>query len=274
MIYKLIYEVKTGIIKTLENAFEKDPAFYSDNTGLSRSNVPRVVDGWNYELRDFPAVVVTGSAGSNRREGIADTVDTVKNVLLEKSTEDGGSPNLRIFRVNQFLNVGTIINVKNPATNPQDVNVAVEDGTGTDLGKKVIKINGPTVGQDTVYPLTGFKAVSETPTGDRYGGWFNLSVEITCIGRNTLERERLSDKVLSLIWFSKKYYLRDTYNIHVFDVRVNGETEEKYGTDMLYFANMSITCATEWEEIQWYQEVVEGVDIDVDSPTIINEQGN
>lgn len=274
MIYKLIYAVKTGIVKTLEEAFEKDPEFYPDKTGVSRSNVPRVVDGWNYELRDFPAVVITGSSGGNRREGIADAVDSVNTVILEKSTEDGGSPNLRIFRVNDFILVGSNVTVKNPATNPSDVTVLVENGTGTDLGKKVIRLTGPAVGPDTVYPLSGFSAVSEFPTGDRFGGWYNLSVEITCIARNTLERERLADKVLSLIWYTKKKYLRDTYNVHIFDVKVNGETEEKYGADMLYFSNASITCATEWEEVKWYTDVVEEVVIDATSPTLINEQGN
>jgi hypothetical protein len=273
MIFKLIYGVKTAFIKTLENASETDPTFYPDKTGLSRSNVPRVVDGWNYEIREFPAVVITGSLGNNRREGIADTVDTVNFVVLEKSTE-GNSATSRIFRVNQALNIGTAINVKNPATTPQEFNVAVENGTGTDIGKKVIQLVGTAVGPDTAYPLTGFTAVSDKPTGDRFGGWFNLSIDIACIGRSTLERERLTDKILSLFWFSKKFYLRDTYNVHIFDVRANGESEEKYGADMLYFCNINITCATEWEEIKWYQEVIEGVDIDADSPTIINEPGN
>lgn len=267
MISKLIYTVKTGIIKTLENAFETDKEFYPDSTGLSRSNIPRVVDGWNYELRDFPAIVVTGSTSGNRREGIGDVIDTVNNVILEESTVDANSATLRIFRVNQALNVGEKITVVNPATTPASFNVLVESGTGADAGKKIIHLHGTLVGPDTTYPLTGFTAMSENPTGDRYGGWFNLSVDVACVGRNSVERERLVDKVTSVLWFSKKAYLRNTYNIHIFDVRSSGESEEKYGADMLYFANVNITCATEWEEIKWYTEVVGSVE--VDAPTIL-----
>jgi len=263
MIYKLLYHVKTGIIKTLQTALEQDPEFYPDGAGVSRSSIPKIVDGWNYEMREFPMVVVAGSNGGNRREGIADAVDTIYSVVFDKSIEDAGSSTLRIFRVNQCLPIGASINVYNPATTPTNFTVAVEAGSGTDTGKRIIKLHGTAVGPDTTYPLKGFRALSELPTGDRFGGWFNLSLDITCVARNTLERERLADKVLSLIWFDRKAYLRDTYNIHIFDVRMSGETEEKYGTDMLYFANINITCATEWSEVKWYDKVLEGVEVEI-----------
>jgi hypothetical protein len=171
LIFKLIYTTKTIIIQTLRDAFDKDPLINPYDGVITKPAIPKIVDGWQYQIREFPAIVITSSTAANRRAGIGDYVTDV---------------------------------------------------------------------------FIGDEPTNENLAKERRGGWFDMTLEITAIGRNTVEREQLIDKTETFLWFTRKTDLRNQ-GIVVLDIAFTGEYEEPWGKDFLYGARLTLSTATEWE---------------------------
>jgi len=74
MIYRLIFNVKTVLMNTLRDALSQDPLINPYSSGNTQVAIPKILDGWGYQIREFPCVIISSSTAKNRRTGIGDYV--------------------------------------------------------------------------------------------------------------------------------------------------------------------------------------------------------
>jgi len=264
-IVNLSFASSRAAIKVLREALATDPLFVPDKTGPARSAETLVLDSWGYQVRDFPCVVVQGLPGKSRRMGIGG--DTVKPFFGVPLTEEpGGTASMRTFDVPLALVVGSTLNLRyigdttgmNP---PPPWNLEVKQKT---VGPNVInyvELTGPAIGPAATFPLKNFEAsVANYPTGQTFGGWWDMTLEVTGCARNQQTRSMLADRLASLIWFEKKKALRKL-GIVVLDVNFAGFKEIPYGADQVYQAKFSVAIATEFEAIVQFSETVTEVSV-------------
>jgi hypothetical protein len=254
------------MVETLRKALANDPIFQPDKTGKGRSTETIVLDAWGYQVRDFPIVVVTGVPGSSRRAGINDKVRPFFGVALTEDPVSGTDPNTRTFDVPLILNVDTEVEVRyvgDPATDPAGPwQTLVKEKVVGSTTVRYVEITGTSVGPASTYPLSKFEAsTKKVATGEVYGGWYDMTVEITAGARSTQSREILADRLWLLLWFEKKRELRRK-GIVVLDVRHSGVTQADYGADKVYFSKFAVSVATEFEAIAQYTETVEAVGVE------------
>lgn len=263
-VFNLTYATTQAVVGTLRAALTADPLFQPDRTKLSRSADTIVMDAWGYQIRDFPVLVVTGVPGRSRRVAINDRVRPFFGVALAEDPVSGTSPVLRTFDVPLILNVDTPVEVRyvgDPPTDPAGpFSVLVQEKTVASLPVRYVEVPGTAVGPASAFPLAKFEASTKNvSTGEIFGGWWDLDVNITIAARSTQTRELLTDRVMSLIWFLKKKELRKK-GIVVLDVSHGGVTEEPYGQDMAYYARLVANVATEFEAILQHVETVEAIE--------------
>lgn len=264
-VINLSYAGTRATIKVLRQAFDSDPLFKPDKTGSSRSAETMALDSWGQQVRDFPCCVVLGQPGKNRRMGIGgDVVRPFFGVPLFE--EPGGTSSLRTFDVPLALVVGSTLNLRysgditglNP---PPPWDLPVQQKT---VGPNVInyvQLAGPVVGPASTYPLSSFEAsVSNYPTGQIFGGWYDFKIAITGCARNTTTRQLLGDRIQSVMWFEKKKALRKL-GIVVLDVDFAGFAEIEYGADKLYQTKFMVSVSAEFEAIVQFAETVTDVSV-------------
>ena len=185
---------------------------------------------------------------------------------LADDTTATQTPTLRTFQVPLAIQPGTPIEVRH--VNPDNLTTPVGPFQVEVQTKEVpvgnpinfIEVAGTAVG-DTAFPLVEWEASTKNfATGDVFGGWYDMSIELTVGARSTTTRSLVSDTVWSLLWFTKKRELAKK-GIVVLDIRKSGVTEAKYGADQAYFAKFSVSVATEFVAIVQNIETVADVTV-------------
>lgn len=264
-VFNLTYATTRIIINTLRKALADDPLFQPDGAGPSRAAETMVLDSWGYQVRNFPIAVVTGVPGRSRRMGIGDKVRPFFGVSLVE--EPGGSDILRTFDVSAAVVIGSTLDIRYKGDNADDLNpiqpykLEVNSKTvGPDI-VKFVELTGSKIGPASEFPLKNFEASTKNyATGEVFGGWYDLNVEITTCARNTQTRELLADRLWSLMWFTKKKELQ-RQGVIVLDVDHSGFTQEPYGADQLYYSKFRVSIATEFEAIVQFVETVEEITV-------------
>jgi len=262
-IFNLTYATTRGMIKVLRPALAADPLFQPGGAGPSRAAETIVLDAWGYQVRDFPVVVITGVPGATRRMAFNDEVRPFFGVPLVE--EPGGTATKRTFDVPVVLVVGSSIELRYAGANASTMQAPPPWGLGVQqktVGSSVvnyIELNGNVVGPASTYPAKDFEASTEKyPTGQVYGGFYDMTVNVTTCARSTQTRELLADRLWSLVWFLKKKDLRKL-GIVVLDVNFVGNNEADYGSDKLYQSKFAVKVATEFEAIAQFTEIVTDV---------------
>jgi hypothetical protein len=263
-IANLTYATINAIISVLRDTLLKDARFKNDSTGASRSGESLVAEAWGENLRDFPTVVILDCSGANRRTDLRDSVRSFFGVKLLEADGSGASAIFREFFIPDTIPVGTNVRVEfkgPPATSPSVFLVPAEDKVFGPDTKRIVRIEG-TVGPEATYPLSKFEASSDISTGQIFGTWYDMNLQILVVARSTQERALLTDTVWDALWFSKKKELRKR-GIVILDVRLGGFSQEPYGQDLYYASRLSVACATEAEAVALYQDTVEEVTLEV-----------
>lgn len=271
-VVNLSFAATRAAVKVSREAMAVDPLFAPDKTGPARSAETLVFDSWGYQVRDFPCLVIQGMPGKNRRMGIGgDVVRPFFGVPLFE--EPGGTANLRTFDVPLALvvdkpgdGISSVLDLRytGDATgmNPQPpFRLPVKQKT---VGPNVInyvELAGPAIGPAATFPLKNFEAsVKNYSTGQVFGGWYDMTLEVSGCCRNQQTRSLLADRIQSLFWFEKKKALRKL-GIVVLDVTFAGFTQFPYGADQLYQTKFNVAIATEFEAIVQYTETVTDISV-------------
>jgi hypothetical protein len=260
----LSYAVTNILVNEIRDGFTKDhDLFRTDNDVQTRIQMPKVLDGWNYTLREFPCVIIPSVPGTNRRMGIGDFAPTPYFGVSATEDQAVATTTYRKFIVSNVLYTGLILNVTysgDDLTVPSEWSVPVKEETVGSLTRRYVELTG-TVGPNTTYPRENFSFISSTsPTAEQYGGFFDLRPEIFVVALSQIEREIVLDKLWTMLWFSKKRELLYK-GVVVLDVSYGGATQEDYGADKLYVGKMSLSCATEFRQLVYYLDTVEGIKI-------------
>jgi len=263
--FTLSYAVASIMIKDIRSGFDQDNEPYNtDNTNRIKS--PMMLDGWNYKIREFPSIIITSIPGTTKRMGIGD-VGPIPSFLV-KATEIELSPiysNKRKFRVSNILPTGTLLEVDykgTPATTPAKFeNVQIEDEVIDGQIYKYIEITGSTIKPNETYPRQNFVITTYgLPTGDTYGGMMDLRAEITVLALSHGDRQIVSDKLWSMLWFSKKRELL-AKGVVILDVSLAGSSVEDYGADKIYFSKFNVPLMTEWNGVISYLDTIENITV-------------
>ena len=75
-----------------------------------------------------------------------------------------------------------------------------------------------------------------------------------------MEREIIVDKLWSMLWFSKKRDLL-AKGLVILDANFSGVAQEDFGADKIYIGKMSVPCATEFRQLIYYLDAVEGITV-------------
>lgn len=269
-VFNLTFATTRAVIKVLREALANDPLFQRDKTGPSRTAESMVLDAWGYQVRDFPLAVVTGVPGATRRMDFADKVRPFYGVPLVE--EAGGTPTLRTFDVPLALVIdmpgGNFIDVRYVGDNAVDLDpqppyeLEVREKLVGGDPVHFVELPGVNIGPEATFPLKNFEASSKKhPTGQVFGGWYDMNVQITAAARTTQTRELVADRIWSLIWFLKKKELRKL-GIVVLDVRHVGFGQIPYGADQIYQSKFNVAVATEFEAIAQFTDTVCGVAVE------------
>lgn len=263
--FTLSYAVASIMIKDIRSGFDQDNEPYNtDNTNRIKS--PMMLDGWNYKIREFPSIIITSIPGTTKRMGIGD-VGPIPSFLV-KATEIELSPiypNKRKFRVSNILPTGTLLEVDykgTPATTPaQFENVQVKEEIIDGQLYKYIEITGSIIKPNETYPRQNFVITTYgLPTGDTYGGMMDLRAEITVLALSHGDRQIVSDKLWSMLWFSKKRELLSK-GVVILDVSLAGSSVEDYGADKIYFSKFNVPLMTEWNGVISYLDTIENITV-------------
>jgi hypothetical protein len=259
----LSFAATRAVIKVLRQALVSDPLFQPDKMGPARSAETIVLDAWGYQVRDFPCLTVTGKPGSFRRMGIGDKVRNFFGVSLVE--EAGGTNTLRTFDVPLVTVVGSNLTLAYDGDmtgmDPQlPISVPVQQKIVGSNTVNYVELAGPNVGA-TSFPLKNFGASTPNyPTGMIFGGFYDMTMEVTVSARNTQTRDMLTDRSEALLWFEKKRALRQ-YGIIVMDVAHAGFAQTPYGADQIYQSKLSVSIATEFAAIAQYIETVTDISV-------------
>jgi hypothetical protein len=77
------------------------------------------------------------------------------------------------------------------------------------------------------------------------GGWHDLSLSLVAIAEDKSTQELLLDKAISTLWSKQQWNLLKK-NIVIFGISAGSETQEPYGSRLLYAASIDISMATQW----------------------------
>lgn len=265
MVVNLTFAATRAAIKIARESMASDPLFQPDRTGPSRQADTLVYDAWGEQVRDFPIVVVEGVPGRSRRVSIGgDKVKPFFGVPLAE--EPGGTQSLRTFDVPLALVVGSTLDLRyvgdvtgmNP---PPPWELEVKQKTVGPTKINYVELAGPNIGPESAFPLSSFQASTKRyPTGQVFGGWYDLNLMVTGCSRTTTGRQLLADRIFSLFWFEKKKALRKL-GIVVLDVNHVGFAEKPYGADQLYYTKFNVAVATEFEAIVQFAETVTEISV-------------
>lgn len=264
----LTYAVTNILINELRDGFNRDKdLYYTDGSIQNRINVPKILDGWNYTIREYPSIIIPSVTGANRRMGIGDAAAIPYFGVSATEDQSVATPTYRKFVVSSVLAPGIIIEATyngDPLTSPSywEVPVKVEVVGSQDV--KYIELAGAHVGPNSTYPRENFSLISRTPTAEQYGGFFDLRPEIYVVTLSQIEREIICDKLWSMLWFSKKREILYK-GIVILDVNLGSMVTEDFGADKLYIGRMSVSCATEFRQLVYYLDTVEGIKIQAEA---------
>lgn len=265
-VFQLSYGTADNVVNILRRALVQDPLFQPDGTKKSRSAEHLVMNAWGFQMRDFPIAVVTGVPGSNRRAGIGDLVRPFHGVALAEDPDAVQTAALRTFTVPLIVIPETPVQVRHvgdPETDPKGpFEVLVQRKTVLSQDINFIEIAGTAVGPEATFPLKDWEAsTKDFATGQVYGGWYDLNLELTVGARNTTTRDLVADTIWSLLWFTKKRELRKK-GIVVQDIRHAGFREADYGANKIFYSKFIVSVATEFEAIAQYTETVGDVTVE------------
>ena len=259
----LSFAATRAMIRVMRRALAADPLFQPDRTGPSRSEESIVLDAWGYQVRDFPCLIITGKPGKFRRMGIGDQVGNYLGVALAE--EPGGTATSRTFDLPLITVVGSdlVLSYVGDATAmapAPPIKAVVQQKT---VGGNPVNFATITVSNidPVAFPASGFRAVSpHYSTGMVFGGFYDMTMEVTVSARNTQTRDMLTDRASALMWFEKKRELRK-YGVIVLDVAHAGFAQAPYGQDQVYQSKLSVSVAIEFAAIAQYLETVTEVDV-------------
>jgi len=262
--FLLSYAVTNILINEIRDAFQKDKELWKTE-GSDRINTPKVLDGWNYTIREYPSIIVTSTPGTSRRMGIGDAAPVPYFGVSAEEDQSVATDIYRKFWVSMVLPVGMNVEVTfggDPATTPAQWNVPViEEEVSPGVYKRYVVITGTAVGPNSTYSRENFKFISRTPTAAQYGGFFDIRPEIYTVTLSQPDREIITDKLWSFLWFTKKRELLYK-GVVILDVSFSGVTQQDYGADKIYLAKMSVNCATEFRQLVYYLDTVEGIKVE------------
>jgi len=261
--FLLTYAVTNILINEIRDGFNKDhELYYTDNNIQNRIAIPKVLDGWNYTIREFPSIIIPAVTGDNRRMGIGDAAAIPYFGVSATEDQTVATPTYRKFFVSGVLPQGILIDVTyngDPLTNPAQWQVKVQREVGGEE-RNFVEFTGIVIGPNTTYPRENFSFISQSPTAEQYGGFFDLRPDIFVVTLSHIERQIILDKLWSMLWFSKKREILFK-GIVILDVRNTGMTQEDYGADKLYIGKMGVSCATEFRQLVYYLDTVEGIKV-------------
>jgi hypothetical protein len=111
------------------------------------------------------------------------------------------------------------------------------------------------------FPAKNFRASSpHHPTGMVFGGFYDMTMEVTVSARNTQTRDLLTDRASSILWIEKKRELRK-FGVIVLDVTHAGFAQSPYGVDQIYQSKLSVSIAIEWAAAAQYLETVSEISV-------------
>ena len=262
----LNYATTNIIINELRDGFNKDKdLYYTDGNAQTRINVPKILDGWNYTIRDYPSIIMPAMSGVNRRMGIGDYAAIPYFGVSGAEDKSLSTATYRKFIVSGVLAPGTqlhaIYNTPDGGTAPSitEWDVIVRADT-VDPTIRYIELTGTNIGPYGTFPAQNFSFISNTPTAEQYGGFYDLRQDIFVVTLSQVEREIVTDRVWSLLWWTKKRELLYK-GVVVLDINLSGMTQEDMGADKIYVSRMSLSCATEFRQLVYYLDTVEGVTI-------------
>jgi hypothetical protein len=204
-------------------------------------------------------------SGANRRMGIGDYAAVPYFGVSGTEDKSLSTTTYRKFIVSGVLAPDTQIHVtyntpegETPPT-PAEWDVTVKADI-TDPAIRYIELTGTNIGPYAAFPAQNFSFISNSPTAEQYGGFYDLRQDIFVVTLSQIEREIVTDRVWSLIWWTKKRELLYK-GVVVLDINLNGMTQEDMGADKIYVSRMSLSCATEFRQLVYYLDTVEGVTI-------------
>jgi hypothetical protein len=251
------------VISTLRRALSSDALFQPDKTGPSRSEESIVLDAWGYQVRDFPCLTVTGKPGKFRRMGIGDAMGNYFGLALVE--EPGGTATRRVFDLPLITTPGDVI----------DLGYAGDHSTMFPRPKFSLKVEEKRVEGKIIhfvtligdricpeeFPAKNFRASSpHHPTGMVFGGFYDMTMEVTASARNTQARDLLTDRAMAIMWIEKKRELRK-HGVIVLDVAHAGFAQAPYGADQIYQSKLSVSVAIEWAAAAQYLETVSEISV-------------
>ncbi len=271
----LSYAVTNILVNEIRDGFNKDHDLYrTDNDAETRIQIPKVLDGWNYTLREFPCVIIPSVPGTNRRMGIGDFAPIPYFGVSATEDQAVATSTYRKFVVSNILPAGITINGTyngTPETNPATWSVDIKEETIGSVVQRYIELTGVNIGPNATYPREYFSFLSaSSPTAEHYGGFFDLRPEIFVVTLSQIEREIIVDKLWAMLWFSKKRELLYK-GVIVLDVSYGGSIQEDYGADKIYVGKLTLSCGTEFRQLVYYLETIEGIKVEAEAvlpPTI------
>lgn len=263
--FSLSYAVTNILINEINDGFNRDHDLYrTDNSVEDRIKIPKILDGWNYTLREFPCIIIPSVTGTNRRMGIGDNAPVPYFGVSAVEDQSVATNVYRKFWISDVVPEGNPVKIEyngDSKTSPAywEIMAKTEDIGG--VIKTFIEIGGSAVGPNATYARENYSFLSMTsPTADQYGGFFDLKPEIVVVTLSQIEREIILDKLWTMLWFTKKRELLYK-GVVVLDVSYSGAIQEDYGADKLYIGRISLSCATEFRQLIYYMDTVEGVKI-------------
>jgi hypothetical protein len=272
--FLLTYAVTNILCNEIREGFDKDKdLYYTDNSIQNRINVPKVLDSWNYKIREYPSIIVNAVPGQNRRMGIGDSAAIPYFGLSGSEDSAVGSAVFRKFFVSNVLPIGTIVHVEytgDTVPEPAVWDVPVQETLNSDPPERFIEITGTNIGPGSRFPASGFAFTGQTPTADQYGGFFDFRTELFVVTLSPIEREIILDKLWAMLWFSRKREIM-VKGVIILDVSYGGTSQQDFGADKIYIGKVTVTCATEFRQLVYYLDTVEGITINAEASASVTQ---
>jgi len=266
--FLLTYAVTNILCNEIRDGFNKDKElYYTDNNIQNRINIPQVLDSWNYKIREYPSIIVNAVPGQNRRMGIGDAAAIPYFGVSGTEDKNVSSAIYRKFVISNIVPVDTEITVKyngDPATDPYEWVVKVKEVPSSNPPVRYIELTGTNIGPYGIFPASNFSFISKTPTAEQYGGFFDFRTELFVITLSPVEREIVLDKLWAMLWFSKKREIM-VKGVIILDVSYSGTSQQDFGADKLYIGKMTVSCATEFRQLVYYLDTVEGITVQAEA---------
>jgi len=262
--FLLTYAVTNILCNEIRDGFNKDKdLYYTDNSIQNRINIPQVLDSWNYKIREYPSIIVNAVPGQNRRMGIGDAAAIPYFGVNGTEDKTVSSETYRKFLISNIVPVDAEIEANyngDIATDPCKWVVNVKEVPLSNPPVRYIELTGTNIGPYGTFPASNFSLISKSPTAEQYGGFFDFKTELFVITLSPVEREIVLDKLWAMLWFSKKREIM-VKGLIILDVSYSGTSQQDFGADKIYIGRMTVSCATEFRQLVYYLDTIEGIQV-------------